>query len=98
MRTNVVKLGELSENSSREVTQKYILKKLKRDCDFRPSFLGEERNLRSHDIHLGKLKIYIIIPQELSNHLHLFGTADERSETQTGKAKPWYRCHRYGGY
>ena len=33
MGTHEVKLGELSENSSREVTQKYILeKKLKRDC------------------------------------------------------------------
>ena len=37
-----VKLGELSENSSREVTQKiYSGKKIKaRLCDFRPSFLG----------------------------------------------------------
>ena len=42
MRTNEVKLGELSENSSREVTQKiYSGKKIKaRLCDFRPSFLG----------------------------------------------------------
>ena len=37
-----VKLGELSETSSREVTQKiYSGKKIKaRLCDFRPSFLG----------------------------------------------------------
>ena len=42
MRTTEVKLGELSENSSREVTQKiYSGKKIKaRLCDFRPSFLG----------------------------------------------------------
>ena len=42
MRTQEVKLGELSENSSREVTQKrYSGKKIKaRLCDFRPSFLG----------------------------------------------------------
>ena len=37
-----VKLGELSENSSRELSQKiYSGKKIKaRLCDFRPSFLG----------------------------------------------------------
>ena len=37
-----IKLGELSENSSRELTQKiYSGKKIKaRLCDFRPSFLG----------------------------------------------------------
>ncbi len=37
-----IKLGELCENSSREVTQKiYSGKKIKaRLCDFRPSFLG----------------------------------------------------------
>ena len=42
MGTHEVKLGELSENSSREVTQKiYSGKKIKaRLCDFRPSFLG----------------------------------------------------------
>ena len=42
MRKHEVKLGELSENSSREVTQKiYSGKKIKaRLCDFRPSFLG----------------------------------------------------------
>ena len=42
MGTQEVKLGELSENSSREVTQKiYSGKKIKaRLCDFRPSFLG----------------------------------------------------------
>ena len=42
MLANEVKLGELSENSSREVTQKiYSGKKIKaRLCDFRPSFLG----------------------------------------------------------
>ena len=40
--THEIKLGELSENSSREVTQKiYSGKKIKaRLCDFRPSFLG----------------------------------------------------------
>ena len=40
--TYEVKLGELSENSSREVAQKiYSGKKIKaRLCDFRPSFLG----------------------------------------------------------
>ena len=40
--TQEVKLGELSENSSREVTQKiYSGKKIKaRLCDFRPSFLS----------------------------------------------------------
>ena len=42
MRTSEVKLGELSANSSREVTKKiYSGKKIKaRLCDFRPSFLG----------------------------------------------------------
>ena len=42
MGTHEVKLGELSENSSREVTRKiYSGKKIKaRLCDFRPSFLG----------------------------------------------------------
>ena len=37
-----IKLGELCENSSRDVTQKiYSGKKIKaRLCDFRPSFLG----------------------------------------------------------
>ena len=42
MGANEVKLGELSENSSREVTKKlYSGKKIKaRLCDFRPSFLG----------------------------------------------------------
>ncbi len=37
-----IKLGELCENSSREVSQKiYSGKKIKaRLCDFRPSFLG----------------------------------------------------------
>ena len=42
MGTHEVKLGELSENSSREVAQKiYSGKKIKaRLCDFRPSFLG----------------------------------------------------------
>ncbi len=42
MRTHEVKLGELSESSSKEVTQKiYSGKKIKaRLCDFRPSFLG----------------------------------------------------------
>ena len=42
MGTHEVKLGELSENSSREVTQRiYSGKKIKaRLCDFRPSFLG----------------------------------------------------------
>ena len=42
MRSNEVKLGELSENSSREVTQKiYSGQKIKaRLCDFRPSFLA----------------------------------------------------------
>ena len=42
MGTHEVKLGELSENSSREVTQKiYSGKKIKaRLCDCRPSFLG----------------------------------------------------------
>ena len=40
--TTEVKIGELSENSSREVTKKlYSGKKIKaRLCDFRPSFLG----------------------------------------------------------
>ena len=62
--THEVKLGELSENSSREVTQKiYSGKKIKaRLCDFRPSFLGGlQRNPRSHDIYLGKLKTASII-------------------------------------
>ena len=42
MRTHEVKLGELSENSSRELTRKiYSGKKIKaRLCDFRPSFLS----------------------------------------------------------
>ncbi len=42
MGTHEVKLGELSETSSREVTQKINSgKKIKaRLCDFRPSFLG----------------------------------------------------------
>ena len=42
LRTHEVKLGELSENSSREVARKiYSGKKIKaRLCDFRPSFLG----------------------------------------------------------
>ena len=42
MGTNEVKLGELCENSSRELTKKiYSGKKIKaRLCDFRPSFLG----------------------------------------------------------
>ena len=42
MGTQEVKLGELSENSSREVAQKIFSgKKIKaRLCDFRPSFLG----------------------------------------------------------
>ena len=42
LRTHEFKLGELSENSSREVTQKiYSGKKIKaRLCDFRPPFLG----------------------------------------------------------
>ena len=42
MGTHEIKLGELSENSSREVAQKiYSGKKIKaRLCDFRPSFLG----------------------------------------------------------
>ena len=42
MRAREVILGELCENSSKEVTQKISLgKKLKaRLCDFRPSFLG----------------------------------------------------------
>ena len=40
--TTEVKIGELSENSSREVTKKiYSGKKIKaRLCDFRPSFLS----------------------------------------------------------
>ena len=40
--TYEIKLGELSENSSREVTQRiYSGKKIKaRLCDVRPSFLG----------------------------------------------------------
>ena len=42
MGTQEIKLGELCENSSREVSQKiYSGKKIKaRLCDFRPSFLG----------------------------------------------------------
>ena len=42
MGAHEVKLGELCENSSREVTQKiYSGKKIKaRLCDFRPSFLS----------------------------------------------------------
>ena len=42
MGSQEVKLGELCETSSREVTQKiYSGKKIKaRLCDFRPSFLG----------------------------------------------------------
>ena len=42
MGTNEIKLGELCESSSREVTQKiYSGKKVKaRLCDFRPPFLG----------------------------------------------------------
>ena len=42
MRTQEFKLGELSENSSREVTQKiYSGKKIKaRLCDLRPPFLS----------------------------------------------------------
>ena len=42
LKAHEVKLGELSENSSREVARKiYSGKKIKaRLCDFRPSFLG----------------------------------------------------------
>ena len=42
MKTSEIKLGELCENSSREVAQKiYSGKTIKaRLCDFRPSFLG----------------------------------------------------------
>ena len=42
MGTHEIKLGELCEHSSRQVTQKiYSGKKIKaRLCDFRPSFLG----------------------------------------------------------
>ena len=42
MGTHEIKLGELCEASSREVTKKiYSGKKIKaRLCDFRPSFLG----------------------------------------------------------
>ena len=42
MGTHEIKLGELSESSSKEVTQKiYSGKKIKaRLCNFRPSFLG----------------------------------------------------------
>ena len=42
LKAHEVKLGELSENNSREVAQKiYSGKKIKaRLCDFRPSFLG----------------------------------------------------------
>ena len=42
MKPHEIKLGELCEDSSREVTQKiYSGKKIKaRLCDFRPSFLG----------------------------------------------------------
>ena len=63
MGTHEIKLGELCENSSREVTQKiYSGKKIKaRLCDFRPSFLrGYKGTAGSYDLYMGKLKTLVL--------------------------------------